>query len=276
MSDQDRLRPSQPEGTATCTGSGESTYLVFTQVGTHWHGRSSLNNLFVFGDSYSSRLSGAFETDEDDPYDPDDDDATWVDFLASSISSRSTAIVVNNFAFPGATVEYDLDGQLARFFDGFSKKTEPGEATFVFFLGINDCGGIPGEEVSSLVDVLFDAIHKLYINATARNFILVDVPPTDRSPAAAGTTTDLASRIEEWNSELVAQATNFVSNSTETTIWVFSSSKVLSEVLDNPSAQGFAESARDVVGRGIWRDSLHLTPAVHEIIASRMLSTLGL
>jgi len=53
----------------------------------------------------------------------------------------------------------------------------------VFFLGINDCGGIPGEDLSSSAEVLFDAIHRLYIGATARNFILVDVPPTDRSPA---------------------------------------------------------------------------------------------
>lgn len=52
-----------------------------------------------------------------------------------------------------------------------------------FFLGINDCGGIPGEDLSSLVEAVFNAIHKLYIRATARNFILVDVPPTNRSPA---------------------------------------------------------------------------------------------
>jgi len=56
---------------------------------------------------------------------------------------------------------------------------------------------------------------------------------------------------------------------------IFSSNKVLSEVLDNPGAQGFSENAKDVVGRGIWRDSLHLTPAVHKIIASRISSALG-
>ena len=53
----------------------------------------------------------------------------------------------------------------------------------VLFLGINECGGIPGRDLSSLVDVLFDDIHRLYIGAAARNFILVDVPLTDRSPA---------------------------------------------------------------------------------------------
>lgn len=86
---------------------------------------------------------------------------------------------------------------------------------------------------------------------------------------------DIASRIEEWNESLVTHASDFASNNTQVTMLVFSCNKVLSEVLDNPGAQGFAESAKDVVGRGIWRDSLHLTPAVHEIIASRMLSALG-
>ena len=38
-------------------------------------------------------------------------------------------IVMNNFAFPGATVEYDLDGQLARFFAQCSAKV-PEEATY--------------------------------------------------------------------------------------------------------------------------------------------------
>lgn len=168
----------------------------------------------------------------------------------------------------------------------------------VFFLGINDCGGIPGEDLSSLVEVLFDAIHQLYTSATARNFILVDIPPTDRSPAgkcshihlhhgwkhiiflltgcsAAGTTADIANRIKEWNESLVTYASNYASNNTQATVQVFSSNEVLSEVLDNPGAHGFTETAKDVSGRGIWRDSLHLTPAVHKIFASRMANALG-
>ena len=91
---------------------------------------------------------------------------------------------------------------------------------------------------------------------------------------AAGITTDLASRIKEWNDSLVTHASDFFSNSTQATMQVFSSNRVLSGILDNPGAQGFAENAEDAVGRGIWRDDLHLTPAVHEIIASRMLSVL--
>lgn len=96
--------------------------------------------------------------------------------------------------------------------------------------------------------------------------------------SAAGTTTDLASRIKEWNDLLVAHASDFISNSTQTTMLIFSSNMVLSEVLDSPGAHGFkfGDVAKDMVGGGIWRDGLHLTPAVHRIIASRMSSALGL
>lgn len=92
--------------------------------------------------------------------------------------------------------------------------------------------------------------------------------------SAAGIATVLAGSIEGWNKSLLTRASDFASKNTQATMLVFSSHKVLSEVLDNPGAQGFAENAMDGVGRGIWRDSLHLTPAVHEILASRMSSAL--
>lgn len=53
-----------------------------------------------------------------------------MDFLASSVSSLSAAVAVSNFAFPGATVEYDLDDQLAQFFDQFPTKIESEDVTF--------------------------------------------------------------------------------------------------------------------------------------------------
>lgn len=56
---------------------------------------------------------------------------------------------------------------------------------------------------------------------------------------------------------------------------VFSSNRVLSEVLDDPDVHGFHENANTVVGRSIWRDSLHLSPVVHKIIANRLSSALG-
>jgi hypothetical protein len=38
------------------------------------------------------------------------------------------------------------------------------------------------DELEDVVEILFDAMHELYVKAGARNFLLVDVPPLDRSP----------------------------------------------------------------------------------------------
>jgi hypothetical protein len=41
------------------------------------------------------------------------------------------------------------------------------------------------DDLEEVVESLFDAVHELYIKASARNFLLVDVPPLDRCPGGA-------------------------------------------------------------------------------------------
>jgi hypothetical protein len=38
------------------------------------------------------------------------------------------------------------------------------------------------DELEDVVEILFDAMHELYVKAGARNFLIVDVPPLDCSP----------------------------------------------------------------------------------------------
>lgn len=53
----------------------------------------------------------------------------------------------------------------------------------VIFLGINDCGTADSaDDLEAVVEAVFDALHDLYIKAKARHFVLIDVPPIDRSP----------------------------------------------------------------------------------------------
>jgi len=53
-------------------------------------------------------------------------------------------------------------------------------------LGINDCGRTPSDELEPIVEVIFDTRHDLYAKFGARNFVLIDVPPIDRSPGGGG------------------------------------------------------------------------------------------
>ena len=50
------------------------------------------------------------------------------------------------------------------------------------FFGINDCGSNDNDDLEPIVEGIGDALHDLYAKAGARNFVLVDVPPINRSP----------------------------------------------------------------------------------------------
>ena len=52
----------------------------------------------------------------------------------------------------------------------------------VFYLGTNDCGRTSSDELEQIVETIFDTLHGLCVTAGARNFVLIDVPPIDRSP----------------------------------------------------------------------------------------------
>ncbi|SJL02454.1 uncharacterized protein ARMOST_05781 [Armillaria ostoyae] len=195
-----------------------------------------VGDIVVFGDSYSK---------------PDLEEESAVDHLL-----KDTSICVHSLAFPSATVEDDLPRQLSRFFTCFPKKSpynsdvptfDPTKTIYVLYLGINDCGRTSSDELESIVEALLGAVHDLYIKAGARNFVLVDVPPIDRSPGALDSD-EMQDRVETWNDLL--------------------------HVLDDPLEYDFAEDDPDDEGSAIWEDDLHLTPAVHVILADRLLTSL--
>lgn len=62
----------------------------------------------------------------------------------------------------------------------------------VIFIGINDCGTADSaDELEPIVETVFDTVHDLYIKAKARHFVLIDVPPIDRSPQGTPTLQDI-------------------------------------------------------------------------------------
>lgn len=127
-------------------------------------------------------------------------------------SEKGSPIRVYNFAFPGATVEDDLSIQFSHFKTNLRDATLNGENTMyrtchvvhqentagnslkahnfglaiVFFLGTNDCGRTPSDDLEPVTEVVFDVLHHLYTKFNARNFVLIDVPPIDRSPGGMG------------------------------------------------------------------------------------------
>ena len=82
--------------------------------------------------------------------------------------------------------------------------------------------------------------------------------------------------MERWNELLVEHASDLASTTEQATVLVFSSHRVLTDILDHPTLHGFTEDNVTEQGGAIWIDGLHLTPAVHELIAQRVYRALNL
>ncbi|KAK0444356.1 hypothetical protein EV421DRAFT_1709392, partial [Armillaria borealis] len=181
-----------------------------------------------------------------------------------------------NLAFPSATVEDDLPRQLSRFFTCFPKKSPFNSDVPTLDPTKTIYGSAPPDHsnILRLTDWCRGAVHDLYIKAGARNFVLVDVPPIDRSTGALDSSDEMQDRVETWNDLLHARASEFATSSPQVTVIVFSLHKVLTDVLDDPLEYDFGENDPDDEGGAIWEDDLHLTPAVHAILADCLLASL--
>ncbi|KAF9793250.1 hypothetical protein BJ322DRAFT_1033723, partial [Thelephora terrestris] len=227
-------------------------YLPVALGGSHWCGENSFETIVIFGDSYS-------KSNEVEHGGPD----TWVECVLGN-SRKESPIRVLNFASPGATVEDDLHSQFSSFKRILCEVPLDGErTTYFFYLGINDCGRTHSDDLEPIVEVIFDTMHDLYTKFSAKNFVLIDVPPIDRSPGAVESSSvdDIEERVQTWNELLRTQANDFAKGSSNATVFMFSSHHVLSEVLDEPLDLDFTEDDPETEGGGIWADELHLTPA---------------
>lgn len=140
---------------------------------------------------------------------------------------------------------------------------------------------------------MLHALHYLYTDAAARHFLLIDVPPLGRSPAGkcspflisssifgqyasgAFSSKDISPRYLEWNDLLISKASTFADEYSLATVFVYSMHKLLGDILHDPEEYGFTEGDATKPGWGIWADVLHLTSAVHSIIADGIMSALS-
>jgi hypothetical protein len=183
-------------------------------------------------------------------------------------------------------------------FYSFLLSSPTNSVSLVMFLGINDCGTTECDELDSIVEKIFDTLHHLHVKARARNFVLIDVPPIDRSPQGiishsthmgppsnlmfrfvaidSEAAEEIEERIKTWNDLLQQHATEFGLTHEDGTVLLFSSHRLLMDVLDDPLEYDFTEGDVTTEGGGIWADDLHLRSEVHEILAEQLLKALDI
>jgi len=212
----------------------------------------------------------------------------WVGHLITKCSEssdeanpndRGSSIVVFDYAIGGQTVS-GVKNQIERKFIPHVGK-QPGwtaeDALFVTWVGINDLAYT--SEPSPQLEALFKSEELLY-DAGARNFLFIDVPPIDRSPAVLQFRNPSDSspipRYNDWNIALRSSLSSFASGHADATILLFSSHATFSRVLDDPVGHDFPEvNAARKAGKGIWMDHLHPTSKMHQWVAKYLAAFLG-
>ncbi|KAI0514959.1 hypothetical protein F5B22DRAFT_609171 [Xylaria bambusicola] len=293
-------------------------------VEKRWVGWENIRNAFIFGDSYT-QTGFDYTSTQPSTANPFGNPAypgwtssngpNWVGYLTFKYNASS--LLTYNLAYGGATVDSDLvapydvsvkslkDQVESEFIPGYTgssaKATWTGDnSIFAVWIGINDIGnsyykGTDETDIlnTQIFDVISDLIDQIY-EAGGRNYVLINVPPLDRTPlivpqgdwAVSTSQADVAS----WN-QLVLDFADTLKSKGDTNVWVYDSNKSFGEAMDDPLS--YAETsglknttdycvayqngtpAQDTlddscgvpVNEYFWLNNLHPTSAIHEVVA---------
>ncbi|PVG00361.1 hypothetical protein CPB86DRAFT_782701 [Serendipita vermifera] len=191
--------------------------------GSKWKGLRNIENLFIFGDSYSSieeddnflpHPTAANPLGCDSPYpgDPwtDEGGPNWVAHLLTDFTAAyGDGLRIYDYAKGGETVTGLAHQVRHKFLRRHCETVEwiPEDSLFVLWIGINDLA----ETATPVhpIKLLFQLIGELH-SGGARNFVLIDCPPIHRTPGVDPEFGPSPDRFEDWNRLLFMQARFFV------------------------------------------------------------------
>ncbi|KAJ7471185.1 hypothetical protein B0H11DRAFT_2159096 [Mycena galericulata] len=243
--------------------------------GPSWGGFASLKFLVIFGDSYSDvgyNYNQASVPTYDQPLGiefpgttfAEVDEPNWVGHLITNYCPSENQLLVYNYAMGGARV-YIVNNQIQVMFrkqiaeKPYWAPWTSADTLFITWVGINDVAW-SADPVDNLKMVL-EGQETLY-NDGARNFLFVNVPPIDRSPAKGR-----KQNYDNWNTELKKAAELFAADHTDATVMIYSSWDTFTALLDDPEAHGFPAQDVRKAGASVWLDHLHPTSKVHDYVA---------
>ncbi|KAI9155446.1 Acetylesterase [Paramyrothecium foliicola] len=219
----------------------------------------------------------------------------WPGYLVTEFNSSLT--LSYNFAYGGATVDANLVApyaptvlslidQVKIFSDNLASKpsyapwTEKNTVAGVW-MGVNDVGNSfwldnqPTRQ-GAILDAYFKQIKIIY-DAGVRQFVLLTVPPTDKSPLMAGGQTpdglkQLQSAISSWNQILASKLATFRSANAGTDIKVVDTALAFNAAINNPQQYG-APNASCFNADGVsclWFNDYHPATAIQRLVASQV------
>lgn len=132
---------------------------------------------------------------------------------------------------------------------------EPESTVFGIWIGINDVGNSfwggeaeTGPLYEQIFEVLGGLVGDLY-EAGARNFVLLNVPPIERSPLTVEQGEEAvgleSEALERFNGLVEGLAAEVAGERDGASVWVYDTYKSFSEVLDDPAAYPATEGLKD-------------------------------
>ncbi|CAE7099416.1 unnamed protein product [Rhizoctonia solani] len=251
-------------------------------TGPNWPGFNALRYLFAFGDSYTTVGFNSWAPVPNDanplgvsyPGSTTAGGANYVGYLItqfnqSKIWAWDYAVSGNQVAGVSNQINQDfLSSQGA----GNKPSYAPWTATnslFSTFIGINDLNS--GAPVAATINTLFSLQETLY-NTGARNFLFINVPPTNRCPFSNNNAT-LASLISSWNTQLKASGEAFQAKHSDVAVFYYDSWSLYTKLLDNPTQYGFTDITS--TGGDFWIDTIHPRSKVHQYMAEDLANFLA-
>ncbi|KAL5360952.1 GDSL lipase/esterase [Aspergillus floccosus] len=270
-----------------------------------WLRASNLTYFFSFGDSYSQTGFSASGT-QPSPSNPMGNPAlgtgtttggkNWVGFLTTK--ENSSLILSYNLAVGGATIDNtimegypgDLVSQVGVFEDTYASKPASApwtsaSAVFGIWIGVNDVGNAFWQTdadtfVPQLVSRLGSLIQELY-DSGARKFLVLNVPPTGRSPffldQGDATVQQHAAYLSVYNTQLKDMVDGFKGSHTDVTAVLYDSWSFMTKILDSPTEYGFPDATciNEDGTSCIWWNNYHPSAKYHELQADDMKQVLA-
>ncbi|EUC63968.1 cellulose-binding GDSL lipase/acylhydrolase, putative [Rhizoctonia solani AG-3 Rhs1AP] len=275
-------------------------------TGGNWPGFKGLRYFFAFGDSYTTVGFNSWASVPTDanplgvsyPGPPSQGSTTsgganYIGFLGTRFNASRClyfdyAVSGNEVAGVNNQVNQDfLSSQGA----GNKPSYAPWTATnslFSTFIGINDLNR--GAPIAATINTLFNLQETLY-NTGARNFLFINVPPTNRCPFSqccdfpvirvnsdlscllGNNNATLASLISSWNTQLKASGEAFQAKHSDVAVFYYDSWSLYTKLLDNPVQYGFT----DIISTGgdFWIDTIHPRSKVHQYMAEDLANFLA-
>ncbi|KAL4933229.1 SGNH/GDSL hydrolase family protein [Aspergillus undulatus] len=259
--------------------------------------------LISFGDSYTStsfNITGAKPSSSNPlgnpPY-PGWTSAGGANWISNLVATYNDSLLLNyNLAYGGATVNASLVApytpEVYSFIDQVEEFTEylapkpafapwtANSTLFAVWMGVNDVGGSwyqanPDALQTEILDQLFEQIEIVY-DGGARNFALLTVPPTERTPQitqgenANYTITHLSAAIESWNTGLNERASDFAAAHSDAVVKITDTQPVFNQLLDagGESADCWNEDGVTCLWFNDYHPGLVIQDAVAQAVAA--------